>query len=346
MKLDVTEERRANLAGLTDDLIKIDPTELVRTGDLGRELDFSNVAYYFDGTRDLFKQLSKIPLTGLPPSTLDGCSTLATQYLSLIRTIRDYKATQGQALRDNLANQVAGLYQTIFNTLTPVIAYANSAQSISTEQDRLGLVILEATTEIHKKISEIEQVKLKAEKTLADAETSAQRSLESIQSAAAKSGVSANASFFKDEYLNHEQAAKNWLWAVIAAGAITATCAFLSSYLYIREVKPTDVAAAIQFAVAKIATLSVLYFFVVWCSRNYLATRHNATVNRHRAIALSTFETFVNASSDDATKNAVLLKATQAIFSPEVTGYLAKEPQPSVSPQLVEIFRGFSDHGH
>jgi hypothetical protein len=343
---DPTEERRAILTAVINEILKVSPADLVRTADLGRELDFSAALYYFKKSRDLFEQLSTTPLAGLPPASLDGCLNIANQYNSLIKAIGEYKAAQGPGVRDNLVNQVTGQFQNIFNVVAPVVAYGSSTRTLTEEQDRLAHLILEATAEINQKVSEIEKVKTTAEASLAEASISAQRSLESIQDAAAKSGVSTNARFFKEEYAAHQKAAKKWLLAVIAAGILTAICAFLSSYLYIKEIRPTDVAGAVQFAVAKLAALSVLYFFLIWCSRNYLATRHNATVNQHRAIALSTFETFVNASSDEQTKNAVLLKATQAIFAPEVTGYLAKEPPASVSPQLVEIFRGFSEHAH
>jgi hypothetical protein len=45
-------------------------------------------------------------------------------------------------------------------------------------------------------------------------------------------------------------------------------------------------------------------------------------VDQHRQNALSTFETFMKAASDEQMKNAVLLQATQAILTPQATDSL------------------------
>jgi len=65
-------------------------------------------------------------------------------------------------------------------------------------------------------------------------------------------------------------------------------------------------------------------------------------VNQHRQNALSTFETFVKAAADDQTKGAVLLQATQAIFTPQVTGFIAQESDSGGPAQVLEIFRSAS----
>ena len=86
---------------------------------------------------------------------------------------------------------------------------------------------------------------------------------------------------------------------------------------------------------------------LLWSSRNYKAHRHNNVINRHRANALSTFKVFVDSSKDDiATKNALLLKSAEAIFSPAITGYLTKEPDNQGTPQILEIVRNINGASH
>src|SRR5882724_4341617 len=80
-------------------------------------------------------------------------------------------------------------------------------------------------------------------------------------------------------------------------------------------------AQSVQLVIAKIIIFSVLLSATLWAGRIYRATRHNQVVNKHRQNALSTFETFTKAASDDATKSAVLLQATNCIFSPQQSGY-------------------------
>jgi hypothetical protein len=82
----------------------------------------------------------------------------------------------------------------------------------------------------------------------------------------------------------------------------------------------------------------------VWCGKSYRAYRHNAVVNRHRQNALATFEAFAKAASDAETKNAVLLQATQCIFSPQQTGYVSGEPETAM-PQVLEIVRNVGKSG-
>ncbi len=92
----------------------------------------------------------------------------------------------------------------------------------------------------------------------------------------------------------------------------------------------------------KLIIFSVLFAALIWVGRIYRAHRHNYIINKHRQNALSTFETFVKAASDEQTKSAVLLQATQCIFSPQHSGYISKESEPSTYPQVLEIIRGIS----
>jgi hypothetical protein len=85
---------------------------------------------------------------------------------------------------------------------------------------------------------------------------------------------------------------------------------------------------------------SGLFAGVVWMGRIYRAHRHNYVINKHRQNALSTFETFAKAAADEQTKAAVLLQATQSIFSLQQSGYLSQESESAGYPQVLEIIRG------
>ena len=94
---------------------------------------------------------------------------------------------------------------------------------------------------------------------------------------------------------------------------------------------------SVQMAIPKLFVFSVL-LATVWCGKTYRAYRHNAVVNRHRQNALATFQTFAKAAVDQATKDAVLLQATQCIFSQQPTGYIQTEPEPTALP-ISEMMR-------
>ena len=99
--------------------------------------------------------------------------------------------------------------------------------------------------------------------------------------------------------------------------------------------------------VARGSVLLVLFMALVWCSKNYAAVRHNYIINKQRQNALSTFETFVKAAGDEdiQTKNAVLLQATQCIFSAQPTGFSNKNSDGDPSTKIIEIAKDFSKIG-
>jgi len=89
--------------------------------------------------------------------------------------------------------------------------------------------------------------------------------------------------------------------------------------------------------------LLVLLTATVWCGRIYKALKHQITVNRHRANSLKTFQAFVKAASDDATRNAVLLETTRSIFTNSPSGYLEGSDSASdTNTKVLEIVKGAS----
>jgi hypothetical protein len=104
-----------------------------------------------------------------------------------------------------------------------------------------------------------------------------------------------------------------------------------------------DMASVLLIIFPRAITITVLLTGLIFSLRNYAAASHNRVVNKHRQTALSTFEVFVLSTADEQTKNAVLLQATQAIFSPQPSGYLKSENEVSQVPQvslIADIVRG------
>ena len=85
--------------------------------------------------------------------------------------------------------------------------------------------------------------------------------------------------------------------------------------------------------------LGVLSYALVWSGRTYRAEAHNQIVNEHRRDALATFETFVGATSDPATKNAVLVQSTQCIFSHRPSGYGEQSSDAAPPSHMLELTR-------
>lgn len=67
--------------------------------------------------------------------------------------------------------------------------------------------------------------------------------------------------------------------------------------------------------------LFIIYFVI----HKHNILKHNSTLNRARANALAAFRGFVETSKDEETRNIILLKITDFIFSASNTGYLKNE---------------------
>ncbi len=104
--------------------------------------------------------------------------------------------------------------------------------------------------------------------------------------------------------------------------------------------------AKIEHLIGRFVILSLLLYAISFTGRNYNSMRHNLIVNEHRANSMRTFQAFVEAAGEDAeTKNAVLIQATQSIFSAQASGYSHKESNPEPQPKIIEILSSLGRTG-
>ena len=97
-----------------------------------------------------------------------------------------------------------------------------------------------------------------------------------------------------------------------------------------------DLSAILSSAGMKLFVVATFFVLLSLFVKNYSAARHNSVINKHRALALQTFETFTEAAKGD-TKDAILRAATDAIFSVQKTGYIPKEAAPSGLSNVTEL---------
>lgn len=326
-------QARKELTDALHQLTAITPESLVRTTQLGTALDFSQGIEIFARTLSLFKGLQDSNLDSVPLETLRQLRNLVQQASSVFSQIQSFNpAGQGNpaATRDNLIQQVANQYQSWFQALSPVIAYSVRR---GTDFDRLE-------REARGSLEELGRVRKEFDSKATAIIGEAQAALEQVRRAAAEVGVAQHAVHFRQEAADHLGRAWKWLAAAGAFALLTLGLAAWTIYYYATNTQELSTTQSVQLAISKVLAFSLLYFSIVWTARMYRAQWHNYVVNKHRQNALSTFETFVKAASDEQTKNAVLLQATQCIFSPQVTGFVTQESDGSPSPQILEIIRG------
>ena len=143
--------------------------------------------------------------------------------------------------------------------------------------------------------------------------------ISAARDAAASVGVATFTQEFDTEVTNLKKRSGKWLYATAGFAILTILAALL--FYYWPVVSPdTGAWETLRIVVSKSAIIAVLFTGTVWCGRIYRALIHQATINRHRALSLKTFQAFVAATNDDRIKDTVLMAATRTVFGRVPTG--------------------------
>lgn len=202
----------------------------------------------------------------------------------------------------------------------PFLAYqkgdiATNINQLTTSISEAQKMILSAKKDIENKSKEIEQIITKA------------------REASATAGAAVFTLDFKRESEDLELRAIPWLKTSICCACATFIFA-LGTWLWTPA--GLDNGQILQKIASKVVALSVLATATIWCGRMYKALRHQAVTNRHRYLALQTFQAFSAAATDNQTKNAVLLETTRSIFALQVTGLVDSGGEDSQT-SIIEI---------
>lgn len=322
------------LRKVLEQLNAIQPESLVRADVLGKDLSFEAGLPVFRRTLGLFKDLSDCNLDSFPYETLNQLHGQANQVLSYFQQIQGFSIQQHPQnpvqARDSLIQQLRDQWQTYYAVVTPHISYAirRGTDFDALEREARGTLALQ------KQLAG--DFKTEKDKILAEM----QGALERVRQAAAEAGVAQHAIHFKDEAEFHKTQSIYWLLGTAAFAIATIGYALWSLGPQLNDLSAATLPRAFQLVVPRLVVIFVLTFGLVWCARNFAASRHNFVVNRHRQNALSSFETFVKGAGDPQTKDAVLLQATQSIFTPQESGFVKNEGSPNPGSQIVEVIRG------
>lgn len=335
MKTDVEIQSRNNLTAVLDSLNMIKPESLIRADVLGTQLSFASGVDDFRRALNLFQDLHGLDLERLPIEVINNLYSYANQLKEILDRAKAFTPTDNNpsATRDSIIQECRNAYHSWFNVVSPLVAYATN---YGTDLDVLHAQALDLMTQI-KSIKD--ESSSESQKLL----TEVSSTLEKVRQAAADVGVAQHATHFKEEATEYEKIAQHWFYGVVVLGIATAIWGYYGFTFSIPAEKQNDNIHLIQAVVARFSVFMTLLIMLFWSSKNYTAARHNYVVNKHRQNALSTFETFVKASGDDVqTKNAVLLQATQSIFSAQNTGFSGKDAESESSGKIIEIFKDVS----
>lgn len=320
------KEILAKLAGMN-------ASDLARRNELGPGLNFESGVVFFSRALRLFHTLNESSLDDISFQRMSVIRDQANNYLQLFQNIKDFDLTKFPnnpiAVRDQFINQARDWYDALFEQLAPTVAFTIRK---GTDFERLE-------EQAKDTLRRVDAMAKEHEDALRTSRKDAQELVDEVRRIASESGVSQHAIHFKQEADQHETSAKSWLTATIwLAFATVVVGAILAAVWFLFGANLTAT-QSVQIIVSKVVIFSVMLSATLWAGRTYRAHRHNAVVNRHRQNALTTFQAFAKAAGDEQTKNAVLLQATQCIFSPQQTGYIQGEPESAGVPQVLEIIR-------
>lgn len=323
-------ERDALRTALAE-LAKLKLEDLAREGDLGSLGNFSSGIPVFQRLLQLYQDLAGCSLDESGYTSIQQLRQRADTAIALFKAIQEFQPEQGKARRDQLIAEVEAAYDSHYETLAPRIAYAISRGTDfrALEREARGLA-----AEMRRAA---DGAKTTAEAKLAEVETI----VNTARATAARIGVAHHATNFEAQAGEHAAASRSWFRRVVGLsvlGILVLIALFV--WPWHPETAGLETGQAIYAVVSRLLVFSVVSYALLWSSRHYTAHQHNYIINRHRQNALRTFETFVAAAGgEQEVKNAVLLHASQSIFSPQASGFVSKEPLPSMPQNLIEVVR-------
>jgi hypothetical protein len=276
---------------------------------------------------EILAHLSVLPLEYLTDGAISQIQAATTSTAEVFNRVDQFNIEQANPtqIRDNLISEIHGqadqLYQ-FASPWVPFLAYqkgdvAKNIEALTTSVTSAQTLVNEAKADIAERQGEIETIITQA------------------REASASAGAAVFTQDFKNEAADLNKRGLFWLKITAALAAATLAAAIV---MWLSPINGLDAAAIIQRFGGKLAVLVVLFTATLWSGKTYNALMHLATVNRHRALSLQTFQAFSHAASDLGTKDAVLMEATRAIFGSVPTGFLdAKASGGDGDLKIVEI---------
>lgn len=298
--------------------------------------------------KTLIHKTSRVDVDELvgPPS--GGCEALRPDFVAFHDVVTCLKAVDWVGVPVDNIHRILGCLEAVFESLKiNVLAKAGptNPNQLKTLQSQLQPLIAEFFERSSaaivrgqvdpRQLADAAIVSPARVETIRKCEQEAKKLLDTIQKTVGETGIAAHAKQFGSAALWNKILFGFWVAVVVGLiilagyhGRSVLDAVAPDATTGTGGAQSVSTVTAIQQGIRSLAVLSVFFFAITWSGRIAKSHLHNATVNGHRCNALKTFEAFIAlAGTDEDTKNAVLLYVAQAIFAPQSTGHLSKEPE-------------------
>lgn len=306
--------------------------ELVRAEDLGTA-NFEGAVPIVEKTIALFRDIYSSDLSVFPLQILQTLVNQADGALRAFDDIRNFALEhQGNpiAARDNLIVRLENEYDQHFLQLEPHVNY------LLAKQTDLGAIEAKARTTMQD-LEEFAAGKRSEQEAVLD---EMEATLSTVRAAAAEVGVGQQSIVFGKQADKDGSTARGWLISAIALGLVS--LGYLVVIVFALPPAAQSTGEVVREIGGRFVILTLFAFALGFTVRQYASSKHNETVNLHRQNALRTFETFVSATHDDETKDAVLLEATRSIFAAQPSGFLRSGKEAESPSTIIEVIRRIS----
>lgn len=339
----------------------INPDAIVQREKLGSELSFEIILPHVVEIVSAVRGLQKANLDRIPYGVLSALLGNFQQINQLFQQILNFSPAQhGNAVqvRDSYAMGIEDQWNALYPQVRMILGSQdddvakNQIEALTSQVRTAVQLSSDAAESFRSKQQEVDHMLTKfldERKDVFDKEGAEKlalidHALKEVRNAAVEAGVSQTSKYFHDEASEHRKTSYAWLGATGLSILFLVLFSLFGTSLLAYLGNPEPVTGAenlvhLRYLAQKGMIVFCLIFALILSAKNYGASRHNYVVNKHRNNALSSFQAFAASAADDQTKSAVLIQATQSIFSPQASGYVKTDGDNSPQTPVIEILR-------
>lgn len=326
-----SEEQVKNLLGLFNEITEVDIADLIYDKDWG-SINFELAKKDLERLYALCNHFKVLPLDQLPDDVALQISNEGTPIFQTVNNIREFTIEQANpsGIRDQYINEVKANVDRFYKSAHIYVPY------LAYQKGEIQNNIKQLTTSVN----DAKVLLVNTEKDVTSQKDKINKIVNAAREASASVGVAHFTVDFDTEAKNMEAHATTWLKTTAALGVLS-----LATTVYFLFADPdlSTTAKAIQYVSSKILILILLVTGTLWCGNMYKAAKHQAAANKFKGNSLKTFQAFVNATDDNAVRDAVLIETTRAIFSESATGYINNDSSGTEkSTKIVEVVKNGS----
>ncbi|NOJ51989.1 MULTISPECIES: hypothetical protein [Myxococcus] len=269
----------------------------------------------------LLKLIASIDISNTPSKTSKELRSRTHSAITTLTTPSSRRTPTNTTPPESYSQEISNQYNTLYRVAAPIIALE-----------------MQRSPNIESTQSKLENELVAVKKTRVECEQLA----DDLKKLSIDTVIARQSEHFANEAVEHKDSAAKWLIGVTATATIIAAIAWFASVNTPAALVQGSMPLTIFAYAPRFLVLSVAFYALSLCARNYRTSRHNYIVNRHRSVALSTFGVFAASAANERVKDAILAQAASTIFSPQPSGYSVEQAEPLPQATAVELLQRIS----